>query len=77
MPHSPQMHVTDRIRKVSPEILHDEITIDDPVVLEKPVTYTLVYALVPNYEMVEFVCENNREYVDEKGVVRMRLGAVK
>jgi hypothetical protein len=23
--------------------------------------------------MVEFVCDNNREYVDEKGVVRMRV----
>jgi len=23
--------------------------------------------------MVEFVCDNNREFVDEKGVVRMRL----
>jgi len=23
--------------------------------------------------MVEFICDNNREYVDEKGVVRLRL----
>jgi hypothetical protein len=23
--------------------------------------------------MVEFVCDNNREYVDEKGVVRLKL----
>jgi hypothetical protein len=23
--------------------------------------------------MVEFVCDNNREYVDEKGVVRMKV----
>jgi len=28
---------------------------------------------MPGYEMVEFVCDNNREYVDENGVVRMRL----
>jgi len=28
---------------------------------------------VPDYEMVEFVCENNREYVDENGIVRMKL----
>jgi hypothetical protein len=27
---------------------------------------------MPGYEMVEFVCDNNREYVDEKGVVRFR-----
>jgi len=29
--------------------------------------YTLAYKRMPNYEMVEFVCDNNREYVDEKG----------
>jgi hypothetical protein len=29
---------------------------------------------MPGYKMVEFVCENNREYVDEQGKVRMRLG---
>ena len=26
-----------------------------------------------DYEMVEFVCDNNREYVDEKGIVRLKL----
>jgi hypothetical protein len=72
MPHSAKMHITERIRKVG-AALHDQITIEDPVVLEKPMTYTLVYKFVPDYEMVEFVCENNREYVDEKGVVRLRL----
>jgi hypothetical protein len=74
MPHSPQMRLTDRIRLVSPEILQDQITIDDPVVLEKPLTYTLAFKkMAPDYEMVEFVCDNNREYVDEKGVVRLKL----
>ena len=75
MPHSDQMRVTERIRLVSPDILHDVVTIEDPVTLERPVTYTLAYRRLPGYEMVEFVCENNREYVDEKGVVRMKLRA--
>jgi len=75
MPHSEQMRITERLRRPDANTLHDQITIEDPVVLEKPVTYTLVYRRVPDYEMVEFVCDNNREYVDEKGVVRMRLGA--
>ena len=35
-----------------------------PLALEKPITYTLVYRLLPDYEMVEFVCDNNREYID-------------
>jgi hypothetical protein len=73
MPHSEKMRVTERIRRVAPDYLHDQITIEDPVTLEKPVTYTLAYRRLPNYEMVEFVCDNNREYVDEKGVVRMKV----
>jgi hypothetical protein len=74
MPHSPQMHLTERIRMLSPDILDDQITIEDPVVLEKPVTYTLAFKrMASDYEMVEFVCDNNREYVDDKGVVRLKL----
>jgi hypothetical protein len=73
MPHSEKMRIGERIRLITPDILHDQITIEDPVVLEKPMTYTLAYKRMPNYEMVEFVCENNREYIDEKGVVRMKL----
>ena len=73
MPHSAKMRITERIRRTGMDGLQDQITIEDPVTLEKPLTYTLTYKLAPNYEMVEFVCENNREYVDEKGVVRMKL----
>ncbi|MGH9648634.1 MAG: hypothetical protein ACRD4E_17665 [Bryobacteraceae bacterium] len=73
MPHSPQMRVTERVKLITADVLHDQITIDDPVVLEKPMVYTLAYRRVPNYEMVEFVCDNNREYVDENGVVRMKV----
>jgi len=74
LPHSSQMRIVERMRLVAPDVLHDQITIHDPVVLEKPFTYTLGYRRLPNYKMVEFVCENNREYVDEQGRVRMRLG---
>jgi hypothetical protein len=74
IPHSSQMRITERIRLVTPDVLHDQITIEDPVVLAKPVTYTLAYRRLPDYKMVEFICENNREYVDEQGRVRMRLG---
>ena len=75
MPHSDRMRITERIRLVTPDVLHIQVTIDDPVVLEKPVTYTHGYRKMPGYKMVEFVCENNREYIDSEGRVRMRLGA--
>jgi hypothetical protein len=73
MPHSEQMHIRERIRLVAPDVMHDEITIEDPVVLEKPFTYTVGFKRLANYELLEYVCENNRDYVDEKGVTRMRL----
>jgi len=73
LPHSPQLRITERLRLASTDVLQDQITLEDPVVLEKPVTYTLAYRRLPKYEMVEFVCDNNREYTDDKGVVRMKV----
>ena len=75
IPHSDQMRIRERIRLVAPDVLHDQISIEDPVVLAQPVVYTLAYRKLPDYKMVEFICENNREYVDEQGRVRMKLGA--
>jgi hypothetical protein len=73
VPHSDQMRITERLRLAAPDVLHDQITITDPVTLEKPITYTLSYRRLPKYEMVEFVCDNNREYADEKGAVQMKI----
>jgi hypothetical protein len=73
IPHSDRLRITERMRLVAPDALHDQITLDDPVVLERPFTYTLAYRRLPGYKMVEFVCENNREYIDPQGKVRMRL----
>jgi hypothetical protein len=73
MPHSDRMHIHERIRLVAPDVMHDEITIEDPVVLEKPFTYTVGFRRLTGYELLEYVCENNRDYVDENGVTRMRL----
>jgi hypothetical protein len=74
VPHSSQMKITERMRLITRDVLHDQVTIEDPVVLEKPIVYTLAFQRMPGYKMVEFVCENNREYIDEQGKVRMKLG---
>jgi len=73
MPHSDQMRISERLRLITKDILHDTITLDDPIVLEKPVTYTLAYRRMPGYEMVEFVCDNNREYIDDKGGTHLKV----
>ena len=72
-PHSTQMRITERIRLVTPDMLHDQITVEDPVVLEKPFTYTLAYRRMPHYKMVEVLFENNREYLGDKGAVKKKI----
>ena len=73
MPHSPQMRITERMKLVSPTVIWNEITIDDPVMLEKPHTYTVAYRRMPNYTLLEYVCEDNREYADDKGLQKIRI----
>jgi hypothetical protein len=73
VPHTPDMRITERFKLVRPDILWDEITIEDPAMLEKPWTVTFAYKRMPDYEIIEYVCEDNREYADEEGVTRLRL----
>ena len=73
VPHTRDMRITERFKLVRPDILWDEITLEDPAVLEKPWTVTFAYRRMPDYEIIEYVCEDNREYADEEGVTRLRL----
>jgi len=73
MPHSAQMRISERLRLVSPDILHDRITVTDPVTLERPWTFTFAYKRYPHYQMQEYVCESNHEYIDANGVQHVRL----
>ena len=73
VPHSKDMHIKERISPGPNGILRDEITIEDPSILEKPWTFTLGYRRMPDYQLLEYVCEDNREYADEKGVQQIRI----
>jgi hypothetical protein len=72
-PHSPQMRIRERLHLVAPNILWDEITIDDPVTLEKPWTFTYAYRKMPDYTLLEYICEDNREYKDDKGLQQIHV----
>jgi len=61
------------MKLVSPNVLWNEITVEDPVVLEKPHTYTVAYRRMPDYTLLEYVCEDNREYADDKGRQKIRI----
>lgn len=71
-PHSEGMKITERLRLLAPDILQDQVTVEDEY-LERPWTYTYTYRRIPGYKLQEYVCEDNREYVDEQGLTRLRL----
>ena len=73
IPHSPQMRITERIGLTSKDSLRNIVTIEDPLVLTELWTFQFDYQRLPGYEMMEYVCEDNREYVDDTGAIRLRV----
>jgi hypothetical protein len=73
VPHSDQMRIKERIHLVQGDVLWDEIAVEDPVTLEKPWTVTFAYRRMPDYTLLEYICEDNREYIDDQGRQRIRL----
>jgi hypothetical protein len=74
VPHSDQMRIHERIHMVSADFFEDRITIEDPVYLTQPWTFSYEYKRLPHYKMLEYVCDSNREYKDSNtGGTRLRL----
>jgi len=67
IPHSPQMKVTERLRLTAPNLLENQLTIEDPAILAKPYTFTFGYKRNPEYRILEYICDNNRYSVDAQG----------
>jgi hypothetical protein len=59
-PHTEMLHVTERYRR--PDFGHLEIavTFDDPGTFTKPWNHNLIWDLVPDEELLEYLCENNK-----------------
>jgi hypothetical protein len=73
VPHSDQLRIVERIRKVSPEWLEIETTLIDPVVLAEPYTSTTSYRHLDD-EIREYIClENNRDAADANGRPSLKL----
>ncbi len=65
LPHSDALHVVERIRRVDHNTLQDDFTIDDPKTFTKTWTAQQLYDLKPDWEIGEFVCDNNK-YASKK-----------
>ncbi len=72
VPHSEGMKITERLTLLAPDILRNEIVVEDEY-LERPWAYSYTYRRMPGYKLLEYVCEDNRDYVDEHGNVTLRI----
>ena len=61
-PHSDQMHVVERIRRIDHDHLVDDITIQDPKAYTKPWTARLPFVLKPKWTLAEQFCEDVQSF---------------
>jgi hypothetical protein len=73
VPHSKEMRIRERMRLVAPDTLWNEITIEDSAVLEQPWVFTFAYQRMKDYTLLEYICEDNREYADDQGLQKIRV----
>jgi len=71
-PHSEAMRITERLTLLAPDMLKNEIVVEDEYLAE-PWAYSYTYRRMPGYKLLEYVCEDNRDYVDEQGRVTLRI----
>ena len=66
-PHSDAMKLTERFRRKDFGHLAIEMTIDDPEYYTKPWTVTVFKELMPDTELIEWMCENEKDLVHMVG----------
>jgi hypothetical protein len=60
-PGSDRLRLTERVRRLNFGTLEVQITVDDPKTFARPFTFALQQRLMPDTDLIEFVCgENNR-----------------
>lgn len=63
-PHSDQLHLVERIRRVDQNSLQVDFTIEDPKAYTKPITSTLSFQLKPKWDIMEQSCMDNVTFLD-------------
>lgn len=64
-PHSDALHVIERFTRADAQHISYEITIDDPKNFTRPWTNTRTFTLRPDWEIMEYSCEENNKDVRE------------
>jgi hypothetical protein len=58
-PHSEAMHLVERFTRRDVGHMDVQVTIDDPKAYTKPLTYTQRQRLLPDTELIEYICNEN------------------
>jgi hypothetical protein len=62
-PHSDGMKLTERFRRLDVGHMDIEVTIDDPKAYTQPIRYTQPQLLVPDGDLIEYICNENMKPV--------------
>ncbi len=73
VPHSDAMHLVERIHRSAPDTLDYEYTVDDPKAFNRPFSGRKTYRYRPDWQVLDWICENNRESINEAGETVQRL----
>jgi hypothetical protein len=60
-PFTDAVKVTERFRRVNLGTLEIDVTVDDPKAYTKPWTVTVKQRLMPDNELMEFICNENEK----------------
>jgi len=60
-PHTEAMHTVERFRRRDFGHMEIELTVDDPKAYTKPWTLTMQFQIMPDTELIEDVCENEKD----------------
>lgn len=61
-PHSDALHVIERFRRPDFGHMEVQVTIDDSKAYTKPWTVTIQWELLPDTELLDWVCENEKDF---------------
>ena len=61
IPYTEALHTTERFHRVNFGRMHLDVTIEDPNVFTRPWTFGFDFALQPDTELIENICENEQD----------------
>jgi len=64
-PHTDQLHVIEKLTRTDPMHIGYEVTVIDPKAYKEPFTNKRVFTLKPDWELMEYSCEENNKEVNE------------